>query len=534
MSIVQLQVALYLRLSKEDADKIHAGDDSASIVNQRLLLTDYALSQGWAIADTYIDDDYSGLYDDRPGFDRLIRDSRLGKFQIVLCKSQSRFTRNMEHLEKYLHHDFLLLGIRFIGLVDGVDTSVEGNKKTRQIYGLTNEWYCEDLSRNIKSVFRQKMKAGQFLGSFAPYGYLRDPQDGHKFIVDEYAAGVVNMIFDLALEGYGSKVISHILEDKGIDNPTVYKKKQGNYANKKAEEFSVKYNFWSTTTINRILGNDTYLGVLTQGRWEKVSYKDKKVVETTKDRWVVIKDHHVPIVSRDKFDKVQKMKARRRRATEGGKVHKLAGKLRCADCGSTLIKSGYTNSKMEDWILRCQLANKSRKRFCTTHLIYYSVIEKVVLENIRALVSGVLENQGRKEQLSQVLKRFTGSQTRMEELRKERDSYRDKKTALERKLSLLYDDRVSGIVTDQQFRQLKAEFDREYDNVLKEIAALDDKVAILEQEHKEKKSIEELINKYCSFDELTHEMAADFIDYIEVGEKDPETGRQEIRIHWNL
>lgn len=316
----RLRAVLYLRLSKEDMDKADSGDDSASIVNQRLLLTDHALAQGWTVVDTYIDDDYSGLYDDRPEFDRLIRDSKLGRFDIVLCKSQSRFTRNMEHLEKYLHHDFLLLGIRFIGLVDGIDTSIEGNKKTRQIYGLTNEWYCEDLSRNIKSVFRQKMKAGQFLGSFAPYGYLRDPEDGHRFIVDEYAANIVNMIYDLAMEGYGSKAISHILEDRGIDNPTVYKKKQGNYANVKAEAFSVKYNFWSTTTINRILANDTYLGTLTQGRWAKVSYKDKKVKETPKDQWIIVENHHAPIISRDKYDKVQKIKAHRRRATEGGKV----------------------------------------------------------------------------------------------------------------------------------------------------------------------------------------------------------------------
>ncbi|MBO5094767.1 MAG: recombinase family protein, partial [Lachnospiraceae bacterium] len=394
---IRLRAVLYLRLSKEDLDKANAGDDSASIVNQRLLLTEYALSQGWAIVDTYIDDDYSGLYDDRPEFDRLIRDSRLGKFDIVLCKSQSRFTRNMEHLEKYLHHDFLLLGIRFIGLVDGVDTNVEGNKKTRQIYGLTNEWYCEDLSKNIKSVFRQKMRAGQFLGSFAPYGYLRDPEDGHRFIVDEYAAKVVNLIYDLTIEGYGALSISHILEDRRIDSPTVYKKKQGNYANVKADEFSVKYNFWSTTTINRILANDTYLGHLTQGRWEKISYKDKKVKENPRDKWIVVKNHHEPIISQEKFDKVRRIKVGRRRTGTAGKVHKFAGKIRCADCGSTLIKSGYTNDKMEDWNLRCQLANKSRKKLCTNHLIRASVIENAVLENIQVLVKRVLENKDRKD-----------------------------------------------------------------------------------------------------------------------------------------
>ena len=150
------KAAIYLRLSKEDIDKINKGDDSESIVNQRLLLTDYAISHEIQIVDIYSDDDYSGLYDDRPEFDRLICDSKLGKFNIVISKSQSRFTRNMEHMEKYLHHDFPLLGIRFIGVVDGVDTQNSENKKSRQINGLVNEWYCEDLSNNIRAVFHQK------------------------------------------------------------------------------------------------------------------------------------------------------------------------------------------------------------------------------------------------------------------------------------------------------------------------------------------------------------------------------------------
>ena len=120
-----------------------------------------------------------------------MRDAKLGRFRIIVAKSLSRFTRNMEHVEKYIHHDLPLLGIRFIGVVDGIDTNVRGNKKARQIYGLTNEWYCEDLSENIRSVFIEKMKAGEFLGGFAPYGYLKDPDDKHKMIIDSDAAVVV-------------------------------------------------------------------------------------------------------------------------------------------------------------------------------------------------------------------------------------------------------------------------------------------------------------------------------------------------------
>ena len=176
------RAVLYLRLSKEDIDKANKGDDSESIKNQRLLLTDYALSKNFQIVEVYSDDDESGLYNDRPDFARMMNDAKLGKFDIIICKTQNRFTRNMSHAEQYLNHDLPLMGIRFIGVIDNVDTSVKGNKKSRQVNALVDEWYCESLSENIKTVFQQKMKAGQFLGAFAPYGYLKDPNNKHNFI----------------------------------------------------------------------------------------------------------------------------------------------------------------------------------------------------------------------------------------------------------------------------------------------------------------------------------------------------------------
>ena len=202
------RAVLYLRLSKEDLHKRKEGDDSISIKNQRLLLTEYALAKGYQIVNVYSDDDESGLYDNRPGFELMMEDARLGKFDLVIAKSQSRFSRNMEHIEKYLHHDFPLLGIRFIGVADYADTGNLGNKKARQINGLVNEWYCEDLSDNIRSVFKAKMKAGQFLGSSCPYGYRKDPENHNHLLVDAYAASVVRKIFALYLEGYGKGTIA--------------------------------------------------------------------------------------------------------------------------------------------------------------------------------------------------------------------------------------------------------------------------------------------------------------------------------------
>ena len=184
----------------------------------------------------YSDDDESELYDDRPGFEEMIEDAKLGIFDVIIAKKQSRFSRNMEHIEKYLHHDLPNLGVRFIGVVDGVDTADTANKKSRQINGLVNEWYCEDLSENIRSSFRAKMKNGQYLGSSCPYGYIKDPDNHNHLIVDAYAAGVVRRIFKLYLEGYGKAKIGAILTEDGILIPTLYKQQVLgiNYKNSKA------------------------------------------------------------------------------------------------------------------------------------------------------------------------------------------------------------------------------------------------------------------------------------------------------------
>jgi len=241
----------------EDMDKIEKGDDSESIQNQKLMLMDYAMNQGWSIHKVYSDDDYSGLNRNRPEFNKMLSDAEAGEFNIILCKTQSRFTRDMELVERYIHGMFVMWGIRFVSVVDNVDTAVKGNKKARQIYGLINEWYCEDLSENIRAVFRQKMLDGQFLGSFAPFGYKKDPDDRHKLIVDEEAAKIVRKIFDLYIKGLGCQQIAKTLIAMEIPTPTVYKQMNGfNFKNPNAAKYSVNYGVWANNTIKRILQND--------------------------------------------------------------------------------------------------------------------------------------------------------------------------------------------------------------------------------------------------------------------------------------
>lgn len=219
-----MRCAIYCRLSREDENK---ADESESIQNQRLLLHQYASDRGWTVCAEYIDDDRSGADADRPGFQAMLRDAETGHFDVLLCKTQSRFTRDLELSEHYLHRRFSEWGVRFISVVDGVDTGRRDNLKARQLGGLINEWYLADLSDNVRAVFDAKRRRGDFIGSFAPYGYRKSPTLRGRLEPDPEAAAVVREIFRLAGEGYTCAEIARQLTARAIPNPTVYKHLKG-------------------------------------------------------------------------------------------------------------------------------------------------------------------------------------------------------------------------------------------------------------------------------------------------------------------
>lgn len=192
-----MKAAIYCRLSEEDRNKQCETDDSGSIRNQKAMLMQYAAGQGWEIYHIYSDDDYTGSDRRRPEFNRLLADAKAHKFDIVLCKTQSRFTRELELVEKYIHGLFPIWGIRFVSIVDNADTANKGNKKSRQINGLVNEWYLEDMSDNIRSVLTSRRRNGYHIGAFALYGYQKDPDQKGHLIIDEEAAAVVREVFTL-------------------------------------------------------------------------------------------------------------------------------------------------------------------------------------------------------------------------------------------------------------------------------------------------------------------------------------------------
>lgn len=264
-----MDVAIYCRLSEEDRNKLNKNEDSNSIKNQKAMLIQYAYSQGWNIYDIYSDDDYAGADRNRPQFKRLLADAQARKFDIILCKTQSRFTRELELVEKYIHGLFPIWGIRFVSIVDNADTANKGNKKSRQINGLVNEWFLEELSDNIRAVLTTRREHGLHIGSFAPYGYMKDPDHKGHLIIDPEAAVIVREIFSLYLQGKGKETIAKILNEREIPNPTEYKRLHGFNTNRAGKSSTL----WSYFSVTNILTNEVYIGNMVQGKSGVISYK---------------------------------------------------------------------------------------------------------------------------------------------------------------------------------------------------------------------------------------------------------------------
>lgn len=506
-------VALYLRLSKEDVDKLCKGDESASIQNQRLLLTDYALEHNYKIVEVYSDDDESGLFDTRPGFERMMQDAKLGKFCIIIAKSQSRFSRNMEHIEKYLHHDLPNLGIRFIGVADGTDTANQGNKKSRQINGLVNEWYCEDLSKNIRSAFRAKMKDGQYLGSSCPYGYLKDPENHNHLIIDEYAANVVRRIFQLYLQGYGKGKIGKILSDDGMLIPSQYKRivLGINYHN--SRELDTTKN-WSYQTIHTILNNEMYLGHVIQNKYNNLSYKDKKHVKQPKEKWIRALNQHEAIIDEDTFLRVQERQKIRVKSVGSSKTESVfSGILICAECKHAMVRTYERRGDHRFTGYCCKTYKTQGKRYCTSHAIRHDQLKCAVLESIKEEARKILtpENIQELNKIDYVNGVRKDCAYQIQNIEKEilhKTNYK-KKT---------YQNYMDELITKEEYLSYTREYDADIVRLQERLERVNKEMA--EQEALEvqyDKWVEEFKN-YINIDELTREVVLELIDKIEVNE----------------
>ena len=432
-----LRVGIYIRLSKEDKDKLNKEDDSESIKNQRHLLYDYIDNhKEFILVDEYCDEDLSGAGTYRPEFNRLINDCQNRKLDIVLCKSQSRFSRDMEIIEKYLHNKFNEWHIRFISLADNADTENLGNKKARQINGLVNEWYLEDISNNIRSAFNSKMKQGELISPFAPFGYEINPLDNNKLIIDPVASIIVKDIYNLYLKGYSYTKISNYLNKKKIPSPSYYKYLKGIKLNivssKKREDI-----LWSPNAIKNILTNEVYIGNLIQGKRTTISYKNHKIISKAPNKWLKVLNTHEPIIKEEIFNKVQTLiKSKSKPLKKTGLLHPFSNKVYCFKCHHLMRKK---NSSLHEY-LYCP--NKQ----CSNTSIRYDTLTKIILKELNNLIKTYYQED--------LLNTYLNSQNQNNNLLKEQTILETKIKDNHHKLITLYEDKLNHLITPLEFKEL--------------------------------------------------------------------------------
>ncbi len=364
-------VAVYLRLSKEDNESI----ESNSIVNQRELVEQYISSKSdLELVDYYIDDGYSGTNFNRPGFERLLQDMKNKKINCIIVKDLSRFARNHIEADMYFENIFPVLNIRFISVIENIDSFENPDSMDNLIVpfkNLLNDAYAKDISKKVKSALTAKRLNGEFIGTSATYGYIKNPKDKHKLIIDEEASKNVVQIFNGIIEGKTVSEIANELNKNNILTPAAYKRKNEPESNNIETDKR-----WNTKMINKMLKDRIYVGDLIQGKKKVENYRSHKLITTKKDEWIIIQNNHEPIISKDKFDKVQEIIEKNKCARSNKEKDLFYRFLKCSDCGDS-----FTLRKVKNYeYYHC--TSYVRNGSCTSHSIRKDKLAEIVLEEL--------------------------------------------------------------------------------------------------------------------------------------------------------
>ena len=525
------RTALYLRLSREDGDKT----ESDSVANQRTLLEAYAADHPeLCIVDEFVDDGYSGSNFERPAFQNLFRELEQGTINCVLVKDLSRFGRNYIEVGRYLERIFPVMRVRLIAVTDNYD-SQSAWKTSDSIMvpmrNLLNDAYCRDISVKIKSQLAVKRKRGDFVGSFATYGYQKNPSNHTKLIVDELAAETVQNIFHWKINGMSNQGIANRLNAKKVPSPAARKLQSGAKLSlhfRKSDEPP-----WSAKAVDRILHNEVYIGKLVQGKTRRLDYRSKKKLNVPMRDWVIVDNTHEAIIDKETFEIVQKIRSGKRRPTKMGDMPMFSGLLYCADCGSKMTFHRQMAQSAEKHNFVCSNYRHNSKS-CTMHYIRNVVVEQIVLENLKEVIRYVSDYEDefvqmvmdtdmrqRNKELSQKKKRLTEIHSRIQEL--------------DKIFQRIYEDNISGKLSDERFMKLSKGYEEEQHTLQEEQTSLEKELQKEEKQSVDVKQFLSVVRKYTNLTELTPEIVHEFIDKIIVHAPDKSSGKrlQEIEIIYN-
>lgn len=494
-------VALYIRLSKEDETE----GPSQSVTNQQSLLNEFVRQHRLSVYDTYIDDGFSGTSFDRPDFLRMIADIEAKKVNMVITKDLSRLGRDYIMTGHYMERYFPEKQVRYISLLDGIDTGVESSANDITPFrSIMNDMYAKDISKKIKSVKHDKQRKGQFIGGKPVYGYKMHPTEKNRIVIDEEAATVVRRIFAMALEGVSCRQIAVRLNEEHIPTPAAYAgltlSTRGAYCGQ-----------WSSERISEMLQNETYIGYMVQGKTVKISYKTKKCRTQPPENWVVVKNTHEPLVDEEAFRKVQLLIGSRKHTRSRTYDFLLKGLIFCHECGYPMAVMNRPNAAGEE---RLFFICRTYQRFtkagaCTCH----SIKEQTVTEAVTAKVKEVCQAFFSPERLQPI------ATAAVEEARKadgsgvEIQSLQSKIENLNANLDKVYMDRLNGLLSE-------TDFDRIYKRVKIDRTALEEKLKQLEAQKEKTVSAEDLARKlvqqYLSSASTSRELLVSLIERVEL------------------
>ncbi|MGM9558497.1 MAG: recombinase family protein [Oscillospiraceae bacterium] len=496
-------VALYIRLSKEDENE----GPSESVTNQKSLLNEFVQQYRLSVYETYVDDGWSGTNFDRPDFQRMIGDIEAKKVNMVITKDLSRLGRDYIMTGHYMERYFPEKRVRYISLLDGIDTGVESSANDITPFrAIMNDMYAKDISKKIKSVKRDKQRKGQFIGGKPVYGYKMHPTEKNKIVIDEEVAPMVRRIFGMALAGMSCRQIATQLNAEGVPTPATY-------AGLPVPNPGPYTGLWSSERISDMLQNETYIGNMVQGRSVKISYKSKKCLKQDRENWVIVEGTHEPLIDTETFRKVRMLVNSRKHTRSRTYDFLLKGLIFCHECGYPLALLNRKNAAGEDVLyFVCRTYQRFTKAgVCSCH----SIKEKTVTDAVIAKVREVCEAYLNPKELLPI------AQKAVEQAQKENapetgmQAIQSKIDSLTANLDKMYMDRLSGLLAE-------ADFERIYQRVKMERGSLEEKLRELEQQKESPVSTEDrakkLVQQFLDSAYTSRELLVSLIERVELTE----------------
>ena len=505
---------LYGRLSNEDKRE----STSLSIQHQEEMLRDYAEKHGFRNPLFLYDDGVSGTKANRPGFQKVLAMIREGQAATLIVTDLTRLYRNQSEANNLLEIVFPALGVRFIAITNNYDsaTNTESDEDLAMFSNLFNEWYPRQTSRKINAVIQHKAEKGVRIASIPPYGYQKDPVDKFKIIPDPEAAEKVRHIFSLCASGMGPEQIAKRLEREKVLVPTEYAyRKFGRNHSSRNPDFPYR---WSNSSIANILENPDYIGIQISCKTHKPSYKSDLVVEVPEEERYRVENAHEPIIDRELWDIVQRVRTNKRRPTKLGEMDMLAGMVQCADCGSThyLCRCGSWDESKYTYV--CGKYHRHKEE-CTPHTVKALHLREAVLQAIQTVVQTAKADR---EAFSAHLTAKQSGQLKKEltAKRKELEQARKRLTEVDNLIAATFEKLATGILTDEQFQQLNGRYLAEQESLKAGAFCLEAELTNQQNELDNVGNFLAIVDRHLEVPELTPEILREFVHHIKVHERD--------------